>query len=352
MIIIYKSLHNIDVENGTLHRKKIPDDFGVFMREYIRFATQNENTKLYNIPDSNTTVVNCINKIIFTSDLNGSISEEQESELNTYSHSIANKLLREEIEAQEKIVAMGKKIKKGSLIQAFVKNDEGEYKYIVAKVEHSEWYDSESLIKNFGFPSEKKNVWKSAVFSIDVDSEFSLGQVHIYTDNSAKYWPNQFLELSEKRDDKTNTLSMLKAVSAQLGRSVKNHSERDYYILRDSLMQAMKTSQQINYVEFIDNLVGSYQADDSSIDMGQVRSKLLELPAKKNFDTQFNTVPDAVVNKQSIKFKVTNGVELRINEGEASYREKILGKTRTNGVRYLEIECTDSDTFAVFEDKH
>ena len=62
--------------------------------------------------------------------------------------------------AQAKIYPTGYKVKKGSLVQAIVQKSEDEYEYILAKVEHSEWYDGISLHRNSGFSSEKKSIWK------------------------------------------------------------------------------------------------------------------------------------------------------------------------------------------------
>lgn len=351
-MIIYKSFHNIDVGNNMLIRKEMPEDFNVFVNEYIRFATRNDSTKLYTIHDNNTTVVNCINEIITIAHGSDTLSEEQQSELDGYSHSIADKLIREEQLAQERIAATGKQIKKGSLIQAFIKTDADEYMYIIAKVEHSEWYDGESLQKNFGFPSEKKNVWKSAVFPLVIDEEIVFDTVQVYTDNNAKYWALQFLELTEERSDQTNTSAAFNAIEMELKRKVKRHSERDYYNLRNTLIHSMKTPQQVNYPEFINALVGTYQPDEPILNMAQLQTVLLELPEKKNFDRQFNTVPDAIKKHRRLKFPVTTGIELSISEDAENYRDSIAAKTDEWGARYIQIVCYENSTYELFEQRN
>lgn len=347
-MIIYKSFHNIDVGNGVLARKEMPEDFNTFVSEYIKFATQNDSIKLYTIHDNNTTVVNCINGITTITISPVELSEEQETDLDSYSHSIADKLLREEQQAQERIAPTGKQIKKGSLIQAFIKTDLDEYLYIIAKVEHSEWYDGESLQKNFGFPSEKKNVWKSAVFPIFIDEEVTFDTVRIYTDNDAKYWAVQFLELTEERNDKTNTSVAFNAIEMELKRKVKKHSERDYYNLRNTLIHSMKTPQQLNYPEFVNALVGTYQPDEPTLNMEKLQTALLELPKKKNFDKQFNTVPDAIKKHRRLKLPVTTGIELSISEETKNYRDSITATTDASGARYLKIACRENSTYELF----
>jgi hypothetical protein len=347
-MIIYQSFHNIDVVNAILTRKQIPEDFNAFVDGYIRFATHNDSIRSYTIHDINTTVVNCISEIATISVGTNILTEDQQSALDGFSHSIADKLLREEQYAQEKITAMGKQIKKGSLIQAFIKNDANEYMYIIAKVEHSEWYDGESLRKNFGFPSEKKNVWKSAVFPILIDEEVEFDMVRVYTDNDAKYWANQYLELSEKRDDRTNTSSAFNAVEMELKRRVKKKSGRDYYILRDTLTQNMKIPHQVNYPELINSLVGDYQPDEPNLNIEQLKTALLELPDKKEFDRLFNTVPDVITKRRRLKFPLSTGIELNISEAAENYRDSITAYTDDNGARYLQIACSDNSTYEVF----
>ena len=115
-MIIYKSFHNINVSAGTLTRKNMPEDFDTFVNSYIAFAIRNGNNKEYNVTDPNSTVVHCISSIASNAINNPNLSEDDLLELDGFSNSIANKLLSEEQQAQQRIAAMGKQIKLGSLI--------------------------------------------------------------------------------------------------------------------------------------------------------------------------------------------------------------------------------------------
>lgn len=347
-MIIYKSFHNIDVSLGTLTRKNMPEDFDAFVKSYIRFAISNGNNKEYNVTDSNCTVVHCISSISTIAINNPKLSEEDLLELDGFSNSIATKLLSEEQQAQKRIAAMGKQIKMGSLIQALVNYDNDEYMYIIAKVEHSEWYDGESLRKNLGFPSEKKNVWKSAVFPMVIQDDISFDSVRVYTDNEAKYWAQQFLELTEKRNDQTNTVSAFEAIEIELKRRVRRESERDYYYLRNAVISTLKSRQQINYIEMIEKLVGEYQPDEPSLKMAELKTALLALPDKRKFDRQFISVPDAIKKRRRLKFPVTNAIELSIEEGKANYRDTVKAVELDGGKKYLQIECHYPDTYNLF----
>lgn len=346
-MIIYKSFHNIDVSSGSLKRKNMPEDFDSFVNSYIAFANRNGNNKEYNIPDVNSTVVHCISQIAAIAIPGNPLSEEESLELNSLANSIATKLLTEEQRAQQRIFAMGKQIKLGSLIQALIKMYDGEYRYIIAKVEHSEWYDGESLRKNLGFPSEKKNVWKSAVFHLVVDEDISFDSVRVYTDNDAKYWAEQFLELSEKRNDQTNTVNAMEAIDVELKRRVMKASRRDFYNIRNTLIQTLKSPQVIHYEDLVEILIGRYQPDEPSLKMEELKAVLLALPEKKNFDRQFNTVPDAIKKRRKLRFPVTGAIELTVEEGVGNYRDSIRA-IDSAGKKYLQIECHNPDTYNLF----
>lgn len=74
--------------------------------------------------------------------------------------------------------------------------------FIVAKVEHSAWYEGESLEKKFGFPGDKKSVWKSAIIPLETTGALSEGDIKVYRNNSSKYWTDKFLEVQEKNQMK------------------------------------------------------------------------------------------------------------------------------------------------------
>lgn len=351
-MVIYRSFHNIDLINSKLIQKDIPSDFNEFIEEYITFAVHNDNTKEYNIYNENTTVVHCVFELVRIALNYINPNNVQIEEMNSYAESIADKLFREEQEVQQEIEQMGKQVKKGSLFQAFIKDDNNKYMYIIAKVEHSEWYDSDNLTKNRGFPSEKKNVWKSAVFPlIIIDEDVSFDTIRVYTDHPAKYWATRFLELTEERNDHINTSRAFKFMEISLKRTVKSKSERDFYLLRNSLLQRLKKPNLVNYYELIDELLDGYTPDEPNLDLNRVRQSLMELPDNNGFDKQFNSEPNAIPTKRRLNFAVTPEINLNIAGDSTDYYNHIRAKERSNGERYLEIDCQDENTFKLFKER-
>lgn len=349
ILILYKAFHTIDVDSGSCCRRSIPQDFSEFIKEYAAYAVGNDTVKYFTVKSEATQAAQCVKRLVGTVIEAKAETEEIGKVLDASADAIADKLVCEECKAQEKIKGMGKRIKKGSLVQAFLRTEEGEYLYIIAKVEHTEFFDGISLRRSFGFPREKKSVWKSAVFSLNVEQPISFGVVRIYTDNDAKYWAADFLELAEQRTDAYNTLTAYLAVDRELKRLMKDKSKRDYWLLNNTVYQAMRSSRRIDYPNMINDLLESYQPENRELNMDKLRKRLLELPEKKNFDSQFDSVPEALARKRQFRFPVTNGVELRIEESIED--KEIEAFSDENGNRFIRIKCDDNSTYQAISTK-
>lgn len=203
--------------------KEISSDFDSYIAEYIRFATTgNKVSKTYFVPDHNTTVMHCVADLAADIIRQGNMVADEILPLEL-SNSIARKPFVIEQTTQERMEHLTK-LQRGSIVQALILED-GEYQFIIAKVEHSEWYNGEMLAKNFGFPGENKRVWKSAVINLSVEGVNVIhGNVKVFSGTGAQYWTKDFLEIREANSDKVNTEEVLNIVNRELRRSVKGKS--------------------------------------------------------------------------------------------------------------------------------
>lgn len=337
MKILYTSLHILDLENKMVSKKEMPDDFHHFIEEYIEYADTNEKNKFYTIRSENTKVVSSIQKML----LNQECWEEESKE-------IAKKLLESEEMAQAKIYRMGSNIKKGSLIQALIEKETDEYLYVIAKIEHSKWFDGQDLSIKYGFSGDKKSLWKSAVFPLyKMDTQIVFETVKIYSDTMAKYWTVSFLELDEARDDSKNTYSAFKAVDSELKSAIEPVSKHDYVQLSSELQNVMNTPQELDYNSCIDTILDSYTPSEEGIEKEVIKDCLYALPERKKFDTQFKVVPESLNNKRTKKFKLSKGIELTIRSDAVEYPDKIVS-TLVDGKRVVQIICEDEDTYETF----
>ena len=336
MNIIYHSFHTIDIDGAVCTKQDVPASFQVFLEDYIDFAKKNEKNKEYVVVSEQ----NVVEKNIVDLVLNK--NREQ------CSHSIAKHLLECEQVAQGKIFHMGTNVKKGSLLQALIEVKEDEYQYVLAKVEHTSWFDGSTLSMNYGFPTDKNSIWKSAVFTLyKINDSILFQDVKVYMDTKSKYWTISFLQLEEKRDDFSNTSAAFRAIDSELKSSIKEKSPRDYALLSDDLQKTMNQYKPFEYNEYIDEWMDSYEPVNKEIEKDVLKECLKALPERKKFDTEFKTVPQSIANKRTKKYGIANGVELTIHSDATDFTSRIHS-TIQDGKRVLIVQCDDEDTYASF----
>lgn len=347
MEILYRSLHNLDLSMEEPVRKEIPSDFDSYITEYINFAiNENKISKTYSVPDHNTTVMHCLADLAVDVIQQGNMVTDENLPMEL-SDSIARKLFVIEQVTQARMEHLTN-LQRGSIVQALIRDNE-EYQFIIAKVEHSEWYNGDTLAKNFGFPGENKRVWKSAVIDLSVEGvNITHGNVKVFSNTGARYWTKDFLEVREANSDKVNTEEVLKIVNQELKRSVKGKSLYDYYNLKNSLNHALQSEQIINYPDLIDSLFDSYQPAEPSVNKEEIRVKLLDKAASGRFDTQFHADPSVVKKNSRIKYRVNEYVNLMVLEAHPDRRELIKAEKKVTGEKVLIIPCDDNDTFMSF----
>lgn len=347
MEILYCSLHNLDLGKDDPVRKEIPSDFNSYISEYVSFATtENKTSRIYSVPDYNTTVMHCIAELAAGAVWQGNkvTDEAVPSEL---SDSIARKLFVVEQATQMRMEHLTD-LQRGSIVQAFIL-DQGEYQYIIAKVEHSEWYEGETLAKSFGFPGENKRVWKSAVIDLSIeDGSVTHGNVKVFSNTGAQYWTKDFLEVREANSDKVNTEEVLKIMNRELKRFVKGKSLYDYYNLKNSLNHALQSDQMINYSDLVGSLLDTYQPIEPSVNKEEIQRKLLGYADSGRFDTQFHADPSVVKKNSRIKYRVNEYVNLMVLEAQPDRESLIKAEVDVTGEKRLVIACDDDDTFKAF----
>lgn len=345
MQILYSSLHNLDMNQDDPIRKQIPSDFGSFMQSYIEFATSsNDTSREYTVRDKNRTVVSCLSDLFSDVLKQGEVIMESDIP-DSMSDSIALKLLDAEKAAQERVQGMST-IQKGSIVQALIK-DEDTYSYVIAKVEHKEWFEGETLQKNFGFPNENK-VWKSAVIGLSVVADaVMLSPIRCYINTQAKYWTELFLEVDEAKNDTTNTLAVMKAIDKVLG-PLRETAPIDYYNLRNFATHELQTEHTINFHDMVGNLLDHYSPTEERVDTIALKEKLLALPGEGKFDSQFHTDPKAIKNLKKVKISVSPTIDVLIREAQNHWEENFRIVEKADGKSYLMIRCDNEKTLRMF----
>lgn len=284
MIIANRSIHIIDYENNRILSRDIPATFDEYVGELIEHINRNDSVRDYKTRSRYTEVISGAIAISSQKD-NADVVRER-------TNSIANRLLVKEVEAQGHIGRLNTNVQKGSLIQALL-FDEQEHKhvYLLAKVEHSTFVDDVDFSFKTGFSKDKKTIWKSCLIDLPPE-ESDEYYAKVYSNTSAKFWSDDFLELDEMISDETNTLKSFKAIETVLNTNLRGVATKDHTVLRNGFIAYYKGQEHIDFSEMVNYILGQYDpVDVDAAKVADIREKILQLPEKKGFDRQFNSAP-------------------------------------------------------------
>lgn len=344
MEIINSSIRIIDYENNQIAKRDIPNSFEEFVSELISHISTNESVREYKTRSIATETIGNILQIISRKEENDIVLDRVDL--------IANRLLIKEIEAQNKVARMNTDVQKGSLVQSLLYDkQENSFMYLLAKVEHTDFVDDADFSFKTGFSKDKKTIWKSCLIHItDVDSpEF---YAKIYSNTVAKYWWDDFLELDQIKSDESNTINAFRAIDSMLNQNVKRNFQRDHTIIRNAFISYLKSNEHLDFPTMIESILGNYEPVDINQEkINQIKEKLLELPKKKKFDSQFNVVKGAINARIKKVYPVNDGIELKITDGIDDLANTIMAFRSDDGNRYIQIKTNNDETFQRFRIK-
>lgn len=342
MIIVNKSIRVIDYTAKKILKRETPESFNDYVIELISHINNNTNVRTYKTRSKTTQVIG--------SALNILASKDNEDVILSMTDTIADRLLRTEISAQERVGRMSINVKKGSLIQALLFDENmNSYLYLLAKVEHSDFIDDFDFSFKTGFSKDKKTIWKSCLFDL-VNPDADVFDVKVYSDTKAKFWSDGFLELDEIIDDEANTVKAFKAIEETLNRNIKNVSREDYTYIRNGFISYIRNHDHIDYSTMLADVVGNYQpAEIAEEKFNDFKNKLYQLPQSKGFDYQFTPIPSAINARIKQTYKVYNGIEIKITSDIPDIKNTIKAYQDNDGTRYIRIKTNNEDTYQSFK---
>lgn len=341
MQIITKSLRIIDHEGNMVITRNTPPTFDGYVRELISFIEGNISVRHFKTKSSDTQVISCV--------LQSFQNKDELDIVNEKSDVIAQRLLEKEIEAEQKISQMNIRIQRGSLIQALLYDENADdYTYLLAKVEHSDFVDDSDFTYKTGFSKDKKTIWKSCLIDLS-HPDNNIYNAQIYSDTVAKFWSDDFLELIAMTDNESNTISAFKALDSSLNRSIKQSAPRDHTIIRNAIIHYFKSHEHFDFGEMLDSVLNQYQPVElSQEDVTSLRSKLSELPEKKHFDRQFETVAKAINARIKKVYDVNAGIQIKITDEIQDIENTISAFRDDDGTKYIKIKTNNENTFNRF----
>lgn len=341
--ILNKTLHILNNEEETVEEKEIQALFNGFINQVIEFININKTVRLYSEREENTQVINSICSII--SEVRKGENGNKATILSNFD-SNARRLQREEIIAQDSISRLGKVIKRGSLIQAVLFDEETEeYNFLLAKIENKIFYEETTLNRYSGIDGENNKLWKSCLFNIIIDEQGSIdiSDARVFSDNGAKYWTDRFLELDPITQDDKNTRKAFEQIDKALAANIKPISPKDFWLLRNGLISYFKNQDFFDYDNMMENLFNNYKPEQIEQDIYMnILPIFEELPYKKKFERQFHVIQKEVTARVKKVYNINTGIELNFI-GEIEDLKNTIKSYEQNGQKYLSIKIKETE---------
>lgn len=326
MEIIHKCMHHIDFEEETIMDVPIEgEEAKDFINKVIDETMKNENTRKYERRSDTTEVIGFANSMVsheFYDDNNPQADVAVAIDISSMTCRIATRLMESEITAQESIKATGKKLNKGSLIQALTKDDLGKYKYSLIKIDHSAYLDKDSLVKRIGLPLEEK-ILKSCV--IEYDENNTIKDISLYdsTKKMAQYWYHGLLELNPTNTDELNTKKSIQKIIRSIDNTVGSKSQPDAILIKNKAKGYFNSNSEFDLDEFFLKVVDEYQPKSDKVDKQELKNKI-SMSAKRFFDSQFVIKPEALVKYKEDTFKIDDRITLTLYDEIDNLTDKIV----------------------------
>jgi hypothetical protein len=330
-------LLNIDRENESYNRIFISEtskDLEDYILQLRTSIIDEKETRMYNMRSETTEVVASVMKIL-----------EADKNLTPQSEVIAKRLLKIEVETQDRYDHIAK-IKKGSLfITKFI--IDGAINILIVKIEHSPFIDESDLKKHIGLPFENE-VLKSCLFQFDEEQELISILAHDSNGIIATYWWNTFLELEEISSDVQNTKSAFNAIDSFLSRKIRPTAPSDYTLIRNNLIGYFRTTKKFGIKKMVETVIGDYELLDKDIDIDEIKKALIDLPVKRKFDSNFSIVSEEINARIRKTIKINESVDIRINDFTEDLKSVIHSVKAKDGKKYVQI-LADDDAYEKFK---
>lgn len=340
MKIVTQAIRVIDYENNRVIKRDSLSNISEYIEQLISYISGNVSVRAYKTESVNGEVISAILNIVQYRD---------DDELINYNIDlIAERLLRKEKEANERIARLNTNVQKGSLILALIEDD-GHTFFLLAKVEHTDFLDDLDYSIKSGFSKDTKKIWKTCLFQMD-DVHAKMFEAKIYSQTVAKYWWHDFLELEEKQNDENNTKKAYRSIKNILSRNLKKEAPHDYMVITNAMYLYFNSVEIFDYEEMVRTIIANYEPDDlTQRTKENLLGKLEGLPEKKGFDWRFNIVPSAIKGGKDNTYDVYNGIKLKIPQGMEGLEDIVQSCEDEDGKQYLKIRVNDRNTYRTFK---
>jgi len=325
MNLLHTSLYHIEHSENRVSEVNI-DSKSIELQEYVQRLIEEVSTSIrrrrFKFHDDKTQIRASLNEI-----LKGNYSQVIQSN--------AERLLRIEIDVNDRYGHLKGGIQKGSLFHAHVKNDKTDT-IIICKADHNEFLDEDDFKIHKGLP------WKDKVFkAILIQTQKGvINDVYVFDTNTniSKYWWSSYLELVPLYSDEHNTEKSIDMILKKVINPIRKSSPRDYLTLRNSTIGFFRSKSEFDIIEYEDFIKDYTPFDEDGFNKEKVLEGISDLPERWKFDNRFS------IDKKSIKkrlinetIKLTDGIGLELNDFIEELNNTITVEEK-NGEKFVKIK--------------
>ena len=356
MEFIHQYMYHIDFEDRNIINVPIDgQDALEFIDNVINETLTNNSTKKYLKKSDTTEVIGLVKRMIVNDSYNNQACISDESAVavasvddNEKTQRIAERLMESEIEAQLSIESTGIRLRKGSLIQALI-NEDDSYRYVLIKIDHSSYLDIKNLSKNIGLPLEEK-ILKSCVIDYDENNEIRDINLNDSSRKIANYWWNGLLELKPANKDDYNTKNAFRRIHTLINKEVTKFSPSDATMLINRSKGYFDSKTQFDIDDYVNTVIEEYLPKES-IEFNNKKAELkrnIKNLATKYFDGQFSIDVDVINKVKPDMYKIDDNIYLTLKGEIETLKDKIISEKK-DGKWILKISDVPEDIGEKFE---
>ncbi len=328
---VFSHYFSVDIESERIEHnddESFLTNVEAFVEEKLSTLYFSESNRKYEIKDPTTQVISNMQKMLTTTDINTRIR---------FCESIATRLLNKEKAVQALIAQLDQDIQKGGLIVSSFKQDGNQY-FAIVKIHYIDFYEESTFKENRGLP-KKHVILKTSVCKIE---DNQLQEAFYLSDSTkpkgsgaAKFWWDDFLELSPLINDKDNTKLVFSKVDDLLKHKFFKDTREDYWFFRNNLVSYLRTEAYFVFDTMIERTLGNLDIEllnDKSLDEKTIFKESLERNIRslqdkegvRQFDTEFTIDKKEVKAKIKRKITLLSNVELDIKGEIEDFKQSIV----------------------------
>ncbi|MBT2560844.1 nucleoid-associated protein [Pedobacter sp. ISL-68] len=335
MDIIFNYLFKIDIEGNQITQLPMPDgqtDLKNYIVTLLDKILVDPDKKGFEFQSETAEIRTLIGNIL-------AVQDQNQHEYAIHSTAVAERLLRKEIESQQK-TNLKVALLKGIVVVSFVKFDNGSQKIIISKADYDEFLDALTYVNRTGFPL-KKRIYKA--FLAEIDDQNTVNKVAVFDTNSTftVYWWRDFLELQEIYTDEYNTENVFDTIEMKVLDPLKKKFKADHVSLWNATVHYFRVKPEFTMEGYISDILTGYKPFNDDLDMLELGIKAKKALETGKFDSKFAIVTKIISKRFKKSIPLTPQIDLNLKSDIQNLKSTIKRFQEPNGDKWVMIKSPE-----------